>query len=53
MREHKHKRGGARAEGEGEADSFLSREPDTRLDPRGLHPEPKGNAQLTEPPRCP
>ena len=37
-------------EGEGEADSLLSREPDTGLDPRtpGSRPEPKVDVQSTE-----
>ena len=46
--------GGGRAEGKGEADSPLSREPHMGLDPKEPdHPEPKANAQLTEPPRSP
>ena len=42
-------------EGEGEADSLLSREPDMGLDPRTLRsqPEPKADSQPTEPPRGP
>ena len=41
--------------GEREADSPLSREPDIGLDPRtpGSLAEPKADASLTEPPRCP
>lgn len=43
------------AEGEGEPDSLLSKEPDMGLDPRTLRPRPKLKAvvQPTEPPRCP
>ena len=44
-------------EGEGEADSLLSREPNMELDPRtlGSRPEPKadGLAKPTEPPQAP
>ena len=42
-------------EGEEEADSLLSREPDPRLDPRtpGSWPEPKADAQPTETPKRP
>ena len=41
------------AEGEGEADGLLSREPDAGLDPRTLRsrPEPTADASPTEPPR--
>jgi len=42
-------------EGEGEADSPLSREPNMGLDPRtpGSSPELKADASLTEPHRSP
>ena len=48
-----HEQGEEQAEGEGEAGSPLSREPDVGLDSRtpGLSPEPKGDAKPTEPPR--
>ena len=43
------------AEGEGEADSLLSREPNIGLGPRTVRsrPELKADAQLTESPKCP
>ena len=46
---------GKGVEGEGEADSFLGREPEAGLDPRtlGSWPEPKADALLTEPSRQP
>ena len=42
-------------EREREVDSLLSRKPDVRLDPRTWRPrpEPKSDAQQTEPPRYP
>ena len=45
----------AEGEGEGEADSLLSREPNAGLDARtlGPWPEPKADPKPTEPPRCP
>ena len=56
-RKRMHKQGEQEAEGEGqgEAGSPLSREPDAGLNPRtlGSWPEPKANAELIEPPRCP
>ncbi|XP_044922166.1 protein LTO1 homolog isoform X2 [Mustela putorius furo] len=50
-REREHKRGERQAEGEGETDSLLIREPDAGLDPRTPRscPEPKAAASLTEP----
>ena len=53
MRERDNSKGAA--EGEGEADSLLSRNPDMGLDPRTLGPRPelKADTLLTEPPRCP
>ena len=53
--ERENKPGVQQAEGEGEAGSPLSREPDTGLDPRtlGSWPEPKVGTYPTEPPRCP
>ena len=46
---------GGEAEGEGEAGSPLSREPDMGFNPRTLRsqPEPKADAKWTEPPKCP
>ena len=43
------------AEGEGKADSPLSREPDAGLNPRtpGSRPEPNADTSLTGPPRHP
>ena len=43
------------SEAQGEADSPLSREPDSGLNPRTLRSQPewKADAQLDEPPRCP
>ena len=40
---------------EGETDSPLNADPDSGLNPRTLirRPEPKADASLTEPPRCP
>ena len=55
-REREHISGGGRGtEGKGEAGSMLSREPNVGLDPRTPRswPEPKADALLTEPPRCP
>ena len=49
------KQGELQAEGEGEAGSPLRREPNVGLDPRILRswPEPKADAEPTEPPRYP
>ena len=46
---------GEAVEGEGEAGSPLSQEPDVGLNPKtqGSGPEPKADAQPTEPPRHP
>ena len=45
---------GVAGRGDEETDSPLSREPNMGLDPRTSvsRPEPKADAQLTEPPRC-
>ena len=45
----------AERETEKQAGSLLSREPNVRLEPRALRssPEPKADAELTEPPRHP
>ena len=54
LKEREHKWRGE-AEGEGEAGSSLSGEPNVGLDPRTLRscPELKADTQLTEPPKCP
>ena len=53
MRESEHEQGGA--EGEGEADTPLSREPDVGLDPRTFRsrPELPVDTSPTEPPGAP
>ena len=56
MRESEHKQeGGTEGQGEGEADSLLSQEPDERFNPMTprSQPKPKAAAQPNEPPRHP
>ena len=55
LRKKECKQGKQQAEGKGEADSALSREPHVGLDPRtpGSWPEPEADASLTVPPRSP
>ena len=52
-KEREHKQGEQQSEGEGEAGSPLSREPNVGLDHLGSPPEPKADTQPTETPRHP